>query len=80
MVPSSEKLPWLKTRRNSVPSGTKPLNGISRKAVSVEKEPKIAFTDVADEHGAIRVHDCDEGVAVEYVSPFVRGACQCISR
>ena len=35
------------------------------------KEPKIAFTHVTDEHGAIGVHHCDAGIASEYISPFI---------
>src|SRR5271168_974455 len=56
--------------------GSKPLNGM-RKACG--KEPKIAFSNVTDKHGAIGIHDRDTGVPIEHVSPFVSGVPVCLA-
>src|ERR1700689_991456 len=49
---------------------SKPLNGMGKAS---GKEPKIAFSNVTDEHGAIGIHNRDPGIAIEHVSPFVGG-------
>jgi hypothetical protein len=60
----------IKNRQKLRSIRTQSLNGMR---VACREDPQIAFANVADEHGSIRVHHSDAGMAVKNISPLIGG-------